>query len=97
MDRSGFALLARRDAWLGWCGLPRAARQTELFKLISADPASAMTDGYIDIRVSPCREDEGEAVPSIQPPADASDGGASSFGADRFGERPYRQARRARK
>ena len=41
-----------RDAWLGWCGLPRAARQTELFRLMSADPKSAMRDGYIDVRAS---------------------------------------------
>ena len=96
-DMALYRAKARRDAWLGWCGLPRAARQTELFKLISADPASARSDGYIDIRISPCREDEDEAVPSIQPAADALGGGASTFGPDRFGERPYRQARRVRK
>ena len=96
-DMALYRAKARRDAWLGWCGLPRAARQTELFKLISADPAAAMTEGYIDIRISPCREDEEEAVPAIKPAADALVGGASTFGADRFGERPYRQAWRARK
>ena len=52
-DMALYRAKARRDAWLGWCGLPRAARQTELFRLISADPAAAMNEGYIDIRISP--------------------------------------------
>jgi diguanylate cyclase (GGDEF)-like protein len=62
-DMALYRAKVRRDAWLGWCGLPRAARQTELFRLISADPAAAMHEGYIDIRVSPCREDAEEEVP----------------------------------
>jgi diguanylate cyclase (GGDEF)-like protein len=57
-DMALYRAKTRRDAWLGWCGLPRAARQTELFKLISADPAAAMNEGYIDIRISPYREEE---------------------------------------
>ena len=57
-DMALYRAKTRRDAWLGWCGLPRAARQTELFKLISADPAAAMNEGYIDIRISPFREEE---------------------------------------
>ena len=52
-DMALYRAKARRDAWLGWCGLPRAARQTELFKLMSADPAAAMNEGYIDVRISP--------------------------------------------
>ena len=48
-----------RDAWLGWSGLPRAARQTEIFRLVSADPGGAMRDGYIDVRASR-RPDEDE-------------------------------------
>jgi hypothetical protein len=62
-DMALYRAKVRRDAWLGWCGLPRAARQTELFRLISVDPAAAMHEGYIDIRVSPCREDAEEEVP----------------------------------
>jgi diguanylate cyclase (GGDEF)-like protein len=50
-----------RDAWLGWCGLPRAARQTEIFRLVSADPRGAMRDGYIDVRASR-RNDETASV-----------------------------------
>lgn len=46
-----------RDAWLGWCGLPRAARQTEIFRLVAVDPRAAMRDGYIDVRAS-LRNDE---------------------------------------
>ena len=57
-DMALYRAKARRDAWLGWCGLPRAARQTELFRLISADPAAAMNEGYIDIRISPFREED---------------------------------------
>lgn len=53
----------RRDAWLGWCGLPRAARQTELFRLISADPHTALRAGYIDVRCSPNKDHRhGDAV-----------------------------------
>jgi diguanylate cyclase (GGDEF)-like protein len=59
-DMALYRAKARRDAWLGWCGLPRAARQTELFRLISADPAAARNEGYIDIRISPCRDDDPE-------------------------------------
>jgi diguanylate cyclase (GGDEF)-like protein len=47
-----------RDAWLGWCGLPRAARQTELFKLMSVDPHTAMRAGYIDVRASRRKDDD---------------------------------------
>ena len=96
-DMALYRAKARRDAWLGWCGLPRAARQTELFKLISADPATAMTEGYIDIRISPCRDDEEDSTASMGPTADVLVGGDSTFGIDKFGERPYRQAHRARK
>jgi diguanylate cyclase (GGDEF)-like protein len=96
-DMALYRAKARRDAWLGWCGLPRAARQTELFKLIAADPAGALTDGYIDVRISPCREGEDPAAPSIQPASEALDAGASTFTTGHFGERPYRQARRARR
>lgn len=59
-DMALYRAKVRRDAWLGWCGLPRAARQTELFRLISVDPATARSEGYIDVRVSPSREDEAE-------------------------------------
>ena len=93
-DMALYRAKARRDAWLGWCGLPRAARQTELFKLISADPAGAMTEGYIDVRISPCREEEEDVTPLTHPAADALVGGDSTFGTEKFGERPYRQARR---
>ena len=48
-----------RDAWLGWCGLPRAARQTELFRLMSVDPHTAVRAGYIDVRASR-RKDPGD-------------------------------------
>lgn len=47
----------RRDAWLGWCGLPRAARQTELLRLMSVDPHTALRAGYIDVRCSPRKDD----------------------------------------
>jgi hypothetical protein len=47
-----------RDAWLGWCGLPRAARQTELFRLISGDPHTAVRAGYIDVRASHRKDDD---------------------------------------
>ena len=50
-----------RDAWLGWCVLPRAARQIEIFRLVSADPRGAMRDGYIDVRASR-RNDETASV-----------------------------------
>jgi diguanylate cyclase (GGDEF)-like protein len=51
-DMALYRAKARRDAWLGWCGLPRAARQTELFELISVDPRTAMRERYIDMRTS---------------------------------------------
>jgi len=74
-DMALYRAKARRDAWLGWCGLPRAARQTELFRLIAADPVAARNEGYIDIRISPCREEddeaEGEATVNTQPPRPA--------------------------
>ena len=47
-----------RDAWLGWCGLPRAARQTELFRLMSVDPHTALRAGYIDVRASRRKGDD---------------------------------------
>jgi diguanylate cyclase (GGDEF)-like protein len=56
-DMALYRAKVRRDAWLGWCGLPRAARQTELFKLMSVDPHTALRAGYIDVRCSP-RKDE---------------------------------------
>ena len=37
-DMALYRAKVRRDAWLGWCGLPRAARQTEIFRLVSVDP-----------------------------------------------------------
>jgi diguanylate cyclase (GGDEF)-like protein len=58
-DMALYRAKVRRDAWLGWCGLPRAARQTELFRLISIDPRSAMRDGYIDVRASRRNDDTG--------------------------------------
>ena len=51
-DLALYRAKVRRDAWLGWCGLPRAARQTELFRLMSTDPHTAYRSGYIDVRVS---------------------------------------------
>jgi diguanylate cyclase (GGDEF)-like protein len=51
-DMALYRAKVRRDAWLGWCGLPRAARQTEIFRLVSVDPKAAMRDGYIDVRAS---------------------------------------------
>ncbi len=54
-----------RDAWLGWCGLPRAARQTELFRLMAVDPHTAMRAGYIEVRSSPrSGESEGMKIPA---------------------------------
>jgi diguanylate cyclase (GGDEF)-like protein len=61
-DMALYRAKVRRDAWLGWCGLPRAARQTELFKLISVDPHTAMRLGYIDVRASRRSEDETASV-----------------------------------
>lgn len=61
-DMALYHAKARRDAWLGWCGLPRAARQTELFKLISADPRTAMRAGYIDVRASRREDDEADIL-----------------------------------
>jgi diguanylate cyclase (GGDEF)-like protein len=60
-DMALYRAKVHRDAWLGWCGLPRAARQTEIFRLISADPRGAMRDGYIDVRASR-RNDETASV-----------------------------------
>jgi diguanylate cyclase (GGDEF)-like protein len=60
-DMALYRAKVRRDAWLGWCGLPRAARQTEIFRLVSADPRAAMRDGYIDVRASR-RNDETASV-----------------------------------
>jgi len=51
-DLALYRAKVRRDAWLGWCGLPRAARQTELFRLMSTDPHTAYRSGYIDVRAS---------------------------------------------
>jgi GGDEF domain-containing protein len=56
-DMALYRAKVRRDAWLGWCDLPRAARQTELFRLMSVDPHTALRAGYIDVRCSP-RKDE---------------------------------------
>jgi len=61
-DMALYRAKVRRDAWLGWCGLPRAARQTELFKLISADPKAAMREGYIDVRASLYSDEDSAAV-----------------------------------
>jgi diguanylate cyclase (GGDEF)-like protein len=52
-DMALYRAKVRRDAWLGWCGLPRAPRQTELFHLMSVDPHTALRAGYIDVRCSP--------------------------------------------
>jgi diguanylate cyclase (GGDEF)-like protein len=60
-DMALYRAKVRRDAWLGWCGLPRAARQTEIFRLVSVDPRAAMRDGYIDVRASR-RNDETASV-----------------------------------
>jgi diguanylate cyclase (GGDEF)-like protein len=51
-----------RDAWLGWCGLPRAARQTELFRLMSVDPHAAIRAGYIDVRASRRQDNVSERI-----------------------------------
>src|SRR3569833_351928 len=56
-DMALYRAKARRDAWLGGCGLPRAARQTELFQLMSVDPHTALRAGYIDVRCSPHQDD----------------------------------------
>jgi diguanylate cyclase (GGDEF)-like protein len=56
-DMALYRAKARRDAWLGWCGLPRAARQTELFRLMSVDPHTALRAGYIDVRCSPHKDE----------------------------------------
>jgi diguanylate cyclase (GGDEF)-like protein len=56
-DMALYRAKVRRDAWLGWCGLPRAARQTELFRLMSVDPHTAVRAGYIDVRCSPHKDD----------------------------------------
>ena len=55
-DMALYRAKVRRDAWLGWCGLPRAARQTELFRLMSVDPHTALRAGYIDVRCSPGKD-----------------------------------------
>jgi diguanylate cyclase (GGDEF)-like protein len=55
-DMALYRAKVRRDAWLGWCGLPRAARQTELFRLMSVDPHTAQRAGYIDVRCSPGKD-----------------------------------------
>jgi diguanylate cyclase (GGDEF)-like protein len=56
-DMALYRAKVHRDAWLGWCGLPRAARQTELFRLMSVDPHTAQRAGYIDVRCSPRKDD----------------------------------------
>ena len=56
-DMALYRAKVRRDAWLGWCGLPRAARQTELFRLMSVDPHTALRAGYIDVRCSPHKDE----------------------------------------
>lgn len=62
-DMALYRAKVRRDAWLGWCGLPRVARQTELFRLMSVDPHTALRAGYIDVRCSPSKEERhGERV-----------------------------------
>lgn len=61
-DMALYRAKIRRDAWLGWCGLPRAARQTELFRLVAADPRAAMREGYIDVRASRVCADETASV-----------------------------------
>ena len=61
-DMALYRAKVRRDAWLGWCGLPRAARQTELFRLVAADPRGALRDGYIDVRASRISADETASV-----------------------------------
>jgi diguanylate cyclase (GGDEF)-like protein len=61
-DMALYRAKVRRDAWLGWCGLPRAARQTEIFRLVSVDPRAAMRDGYIDVRASGRSDDETASV-----------------------------------
>ena len=55
-DMALYRAKVRRDAWVGWCGLPRAARQTELFRLMSVDPHTALRAGYIDVRCSPGKD-----------------------------------------
>ena len=61
-DMALYRAKVRRDSWLGWCGLPRAARQTELFELISVDPDAATRAGYIDVRASRYHDDDSEGV-----------------------------------
>lgn len=56
-DMALYRAKVHRDAWLGWSGLPRAARQTEIFRLVSVDPRAAMRDGYIDVRASRRNDD----------------------------------------
>lgn len=56
-DMALYRAKVRRDAWLGWCGLPRAARQTELFRLMSVDPHTALRAGYIDVRCSRTKDE----------------------------------------
>lgn len=51
-DMALYRAKARRDAWLGWSGLAKGARQTELFNLLAADPGAAVRGGYIDVRIS---------------------------------------------
>jgi hypothetical protein len=57
-DMALYRAKARRDAWLGWSGLAKGARQTELFNLLAADPGAAVRGGYVDVRIS--QEAEGE-------------------------------------
>jgi hypothetical protein len=42
--------------------LPRAARQTEIFRFVSVDPRAAMRDGYFDVRASRRNNDETASV-----------------------------------
>jgi Diguanylate cyclase, GGDEF domain/Two component regulator propeller len=56
-DMALYRAKVHRDAWLGWCGLPRAARQTELFRLVSVDPrtATSMSGLRLNVTRRPCR------------------------------------------
>ena len=71
-DMALYRAKVRRDAWLGWCGLPRAARQTELFRLMSVDPHAALRAGYIDVRCSPGKDDRPGDTVEIPPRAQRS-------------------------
>jgi len=71
-DMALYRAKARRDAWLGWAGLPKGARQTELFNLLAADPGAAVRGGYIDVRLSRERDAEGDCERAeSSPPAGA--------------------------